>query len=140
MPKRPTSPADLPESVPIFPLSGALLLPFAHRPLNIFEPRYVQMIDDALAGNRLVGLIQPQDPAAAMFDANDYDFSQIPGFIAAAKASSGITDPDSVIVIVDRAGAADASGSIPVRAMVLLDSAYEDANVIFDLATGEPMG
>ena len=85
-------------------------------------------------------LIQPQDPSAAMFDANDYDFSQIPGFIAAAKASSGITDPDSVIVIVDRAGAADASGSIPVRAMVLLDSAYEDANVIFDLATGEPMG
>ncbi|HVX82092.1 MAG TPA: LON peptidase substrate-binding domain-containing protein [Devosiaceae bacterium] len=61
MPKRPTSPADLPESVPIFPLSGALLLPFAHRPLNIFEPRYVRMVDDALAGNRLIGLIQPRD-------------------------------------------------------------------------------
>ena len=37
MPKRPTSPADLPKSVPVFPLSGALLLPFSHRPLNIFE-------------------------------------------------------------------------------------------------------
>jgi len=61
MHKRPTSPADLPRSVPIFPLSGALLLPFAHRPLNIFEPRYVRMVDDALAGDRLVGLIQPVD-------------------------------------------------------------------------------
>jgi len=59
--KRPTSPADLPQSVPVFPLSGALLLPFAQRPLNVFEPRYVEMIDDTLRGNRLIGLIQPQD-------------------------------------------------------------------------------
>lgn len=59
--KRPTSSADLPEIVPVFPLSGALLLPFAHRPLNIFEPRYVAMVDHALAGNRMIGLIQPQD-------------------------------------------------------------------------------
>ncbi len=45
----------------MFPLSGALLLPFSHRPLNIFEPRYVEMVDHALAGNRLIGLIQPED-------------------------------------------------------------------------------
>jgi Lon protease-like protein len=61
MPKRPASPAELPPSVPVFPLSGALLLPFAHRPLNIFEPRYVAMVDAVLGGNRLIGLIQPQD-------------------------------------------------------------------------------
>ena len=61
MHKRPLSPADLPRSVPIFPLSGALLLPFSHRPLNVFEPRYVRMVDDALAGDRLIGLIQPLD-------------------------------------------------------------------------------
>lgn len=61
MKTRPTSADELPRSVPIFPLSGALLLPFGHRPLNIFEPRYVEMIDDALGGNRLIGLIQPQD-------------------------------------------------------------------------------
>jgi uncharacterized protein len=59
--KRPTSPADLPASVPVFPLAGALLLPFSHRPLNIFEPRYVEMVDDALRGDRLIGLIQPED-------------------------------------------------------------------------------
>jgi Lon protease-like protein len=59
--RRPASPADLPASIPVFPLTGALLLPFSHRPLNIFEPRYVEMIDNALAGDRLIGLIQPED-------------------------------------------------------------------------------
>jgi Lon protease-like protein len=58
---RPKSPADLPAHLPLFPLSGALLLPFAHRPLNIFEPRYVEMVDQALSGNRLIALIQPED-------------------------------------------------------------------------------
>jgi Lon protease-like protein len=61
VPKRPQSPADLPKSVPLFPLSGALLLPFSHRPLNIFEPRYLEMVDAALRGDRLIGLIQPED-------------------------------------------------------------------------------
>ena len=59
--KRPQSPADIPASIPIFPLSGALLLPYARRPLNIFEPRYLEMIDHALKGDRLIGLIQPRD-------------------------------------------------------------------------------
>jgi len=59
--KRPQSPTDIPASVPIFPLTGALLLPYARRPLNIFEPRYLEMIDHALKGDRLIGLIQPKD-------------------------------------------------------------------------------
>ena len=83
-------------------------------------------------------LIQPQDPAAELFDTTGLDFSQIPGFIAAAKEQSGITQPDSVIVIVNRSGIADAAGEMPVQAMVLLDSPYEDATVSFDMATGEP--
>lgn len=61
--RRPAGPADLPASIPLFPLSGALLLPYSHRPLNVFEPRYVEMVDNALAGNRLIGLIQPEDSA-----------------------------------------------------------------------------
>ncbi|MBP7003623.1 LON peptidase substrate-binding domain-containing protein [Amaricoccus sp.] len=52
--------ADLPESVPIFPLPGALLLPRARLPLNIFEPRYLAMLEDALkTPHRLIGMIQP---------------------------------------------------------------------------------
>jgi Lon protease-like protein len=52
-------PGDLPDSVVIFPLSGALLLPTGQLPLNIFEPRYLAMFDAAIAGNRLVGVVQP---------------------------------------------------------------------------------
>lgn len=55
-----TKVSDLPESVPLFPLSGALLLPAGNMPLNIFEPRYLTMIDDAMAGDRIIGMIQPQ--------------------------------------------------------------------------------
>jgi Lon protease-like protein len=53
---------QLPEIVPIFPLTGVLLLPRGKLPLNIFEPRYLAMTDDALAGNRMIGIIQPSDP------------------------------------------------------------------------------
>lgn len=55
-----TDAAGLPDIVPVFPLSGALLLPAGNMPLNIFEPRYLAMIDDALSGERLVGMVQPR--------------------------------------------------------------------------------
>ncbi|HCL65797.1 MAG TPA: peptidase S16 [Rhizobium sp.] len=50
---------DLPGTLPVFPLNGVLLLPGGQLPLNIFEPRYLEMFDAALAGNRLVGIVQP---------------------------------------------------------------------------------
>ena len=46
-------------TLPIFPLSGALLLPRGQLPLNIFEPRYLNMVEDALAGERMIGMVQP---------------------------------------------------------------------------------
>ncbi len=53
-------PDDLPAEIPVFPLSGALLLPRGQLPLNIFEPRYLAMVDAALASeHRLIGVIQP---------------------------------------------------------------------------------
>jgi len=53
-------PGELPEIIPVFPLPGALLLPRGQMPLNIFEPRYLAMVDDALRdGHRLIGMIQP---------------------------------------------------------------------------------
>ena len=53
-------PADLPKVVSIFPLAGALLLPRGQMPLNIFEPRYLELVDDCLRdGHRLIGMIQP---------------------------------------------------------------------------------
>jgi Lon protease-like protein len=55
--------ADLPQVIPVFPLDGALLLPHGMLPLNIFEPRYLNMIDDVMAGDRIVGMIQTLGPA-----------------------------------------------------------------------------
>jgi Lon protease-like protein len=63
----PFSASGLPSEFPIFPLQGALLLPHGKLPLNIFEQRYLAMVEDALAGRRMVGMIQPDgsQPAGA---------------------------------------------------------------------------
>jgi uncharacterized protein len=52
----------LPDILPIFPLTGVLLLPRGRLPLNIFEPRYLAMFRDAMEGERLIGMVQPSDP------------------------------------------------------------------------------
>ncbi len=53
---------QLPDTLPIFPLSGVLLLPGGKLPLNVFEPRYLAMVFDALAGHRMIGMVQPLQP------------------------------------------------------------------------------
>jgi Lon protease-like protein len=52
-------PGDMPATIPLFPLEGALLLPRRPLQLTVFEPRYLAMLDDALSGERLIGIIQP---------------------------------------------------------------------------------
>ena len=66
---------DLPQSLPVFPLSSALLLPLGQLPLNIFEPRYVQMVEDAMATNRMIGMVQPKSGQ----DGNDHPTLQKTG-------------------------------------------------------------
>lgn len=53
---------DIPQQIPLFPLHEAILLPRTNLPLNVFEPRYLEMVDDVLAGDRLIGVIQPKRP------------------------------------------------------------------------------
>jgi Lon protease-like protein len=53
--------ADLPQVITVFPLDGALLLPGGQLPLNIFEPRYLNMIDDAMAADRVIGMVQTRE-------------------------------------------------------------------------------
>ena len=63
MPKPFHSFSDLPDTLPLFPLTGVVLLPRGALPLNVFEPRYLRMVDDALKQDRLIGIIQPtEDP------------------------------------------------------------------------------
>lgn len=54
---------ELPEILPIFPLPGVIVLPYGSLPLNIFEPRYISMVEDVLGNNRMIGMIQP-NPAS----------------------------------------------------------------------------
>lgn len=70
----PASPDRLPGQIPLFPLQGVILLPRSGLPLNVFEPRYLAMTDRALAGARLIGMVQPregsgpQDPEPPLYD------------------------------------------------------------------------
>lgn len=63
-------PGECPGVIPLFPLTGALLLPRGQMPLNIFEPRYLQMVEDAIRGHRTIGIIQP--------DAENSESKQVP--------------------------------------------------------------
>ncbi|HEY4167687.1 MAG TPA: LON peptidase substrate-binding domain-containing protein [Reyranella sp.] len=64
---------QLPDTLPIFPLSGVLLLPGGKLPLNIFEPRYLAMIFDSLAGHRMIGMVQPTQPGGFAGDGMPVD-------------------------------------------------------------------
>jgi len=57
--------SDLPEELPIFPLTGAVLMPGVQLPLNVFEPRYLNLVTDALRAEHLVGMIQPMSDTAS---------------------------------------------------------------------------
>jgi len=56
-----SSAKDVPDIVSVFPVAGVLLLPGGHLPLNVFEERYLSLVDDAIASNRMIGMIQPAD-------------------------------------------------------------------------------
>ena len=55
---------NLPKTIPVFPLSNFIIFPKTTVPLNIFEPRYIEMINDAMSGNRIIGMIQPKSNTA----------------------------------------------------------------------------
>ena len=59
----------LPDILPVFPLPGAMLLPGGQLPLNIFEPRYLNMVDDAMAGDRMIGVVQTATASSSMTSA-----------------------------------------------------------------------
>ena len=80
---------DLPASLPIFPLQGVLLLPGGQLPLNIFEPRYLELITDALAEQRMIGMVQP-----VMDDEETRGFEvETAGQAEASGSGAGAADP-----------------------------------------------
>ena len=84
---------DLPRVIPIFPLPGVLLLPRGRLPLNIFEPRYLEMTQDAMASHRTIGMIQPADPSASL------DAPEVYATGCAGRITSFQETPDSRFLI-----------------------------------------
>ena len=82
-------PQDMPDTLPVFPLAGALLLPRGQMPLNIFEPRYLAMVDAALAGSRLIGMVQPRDPEEAGSRPELYDVGCAGRLVQFAETGDG---------------------------------------------------
>ncbi|HEY9078560.1 LON peptidase substrate-binding domain-containing protein [Magnetovibrio sp.] len=84
-------PLALPTRLPVFPLTGAVLLPFGHLPLNIFEPRYIHMVDDALGASRLIAMIQPRIPESGLVanDAELYDVGTVGRIIQFSDPGDG---------------------------------------------------
>lgn len=72
-----TKGTDLPEVIPVFPLARALLLPGCKLPLNIFEPRYLAMVDHALAGGRVIGMVQPRLEQDSVQSAGEPELSPV---------------------------------------------------------------
>tara|TARA_B100001057_G_scaffold428659_1_gene454294 strand:- start:2246 stop:2890 length:645 start_codon:yes stop_codon:yes gene_type:complete len=64
---------DLPKIVPVFPLSNFIIFPKTTVPLNIFEPRYIDMINDSMRSNKLIGMVQPRSPEKNTASPNLYD-------------------------------------------------------------------
>ena len=85
------NPLNLPAQLPVFPLSGAVLMPFGHLPLNIFEPRYLHLVDDVLGSHRLIGMIQPRMPMAdPVHDGAElYDIGTVGRIIQFQETSDG---------------------------------------------------
>jgi Lon protease-like protein len=113
------SASDLPNVLPVFPLRGAILLPRASLTLNVFEPRYLALVDHALAGTRLIGVVQPAP------EAGDGESPQGKIFplrrVGCAGRITSFTESDDGRVVVALAGVArfrvgrDVDGEEPFR-------------------------
>jgi Lon protease-like protein len=81
---------ELPVVLPIFPLSGALLLTTGQLPLNVFEPRYLDMVRDAMEGHRVIGILQPRDPETSEHEPDLYTIGCAGKICEFSEHSSGI--------------------------------------------------
>ena len=79
---------DLPKIVPVFPLDGVLLLPRGGLPLNIFEPRYLNMVDDVMAGDRIIGMVQTRSGGGRRSSAKAWKSARTWRYGVAAESSS----------------------------------------------------
>lgn len=130
--------SDLPEEIPVFPLRGAILLPRATLPLNIFEPRYLAMVDWALRNDRLIGIIQPsggvQEEESPL--GKDFDLHSV-GCVGRLTAYQELDDGRFVITltgIVRFRVRREVAGDTPFR---IMQAGYDEFTGDFEHGRGE---
>lgn len=129
------SPDDLPRRLPVFPLAGALLLPRAELPLSIFEPRYLQMVSDAMAGDRLIGMIQP------VLESEKEERPALMGIGCAGRITAYAETPDDRILLtltgVSRFAIRDELGVDTAYRQVIADFRPFAVDLVSDLGASE---
>ncbi len=111
--------ADMPKELPLFPLRGAILLPRASLTLNVFEPRYLALVDHALAGDRLIGVVQPAPEAGEVESPGGKSFPL--RRVGCAGRISSFTESEDGHVVITLAGVArfavagEIAGDLPFR-------------------------
>jgi len=111
--------ADMPKELPLFPLRGAILLPRASLTLNVFEPRYLALVDHALAGERLIGVVQPAPEAGGAESPAGKNFPL--RRVGCAGRISSFTENEDGHVVITLAGVArfavadEIAGDMPFR-------------------------
>ncbi len=109
----------MPKELPLFPLRGAILLPRASLTLNVFEPRYLALVDHALAGQRLIGVVQPAPEAGSAESPAGKDFAL--RRVGCAGRISSFTESEDGHLVITLAGVArfailsDVAGDAPFR-------------------------
>lgn len=101
---------ELPDVLAIFPLPGALLLPGGRLPLNIFEPRYLNMVRDAIADDRMIGMIQPNAEAGDPGRADTYRTGCAGRVVAFSE-----TDDGRYLITLGGLIRFDVTGELPLR-------------------------
>jgi len=102
----------LPATIPIFPLSGVVLLPGGRLPLNVFEPRYLNMVQDAVEGDGMIGMIQPRVPEAQLPD--DHPAIYGTGCVGALSDVQG-TDDGRIVLAVNGLSRFDVVQELPIQ-------------------------
>jgi hypothetical protein len=88
-PHKGSGPRSAPAVIPVFPLPGAILLPGGRLPLNIFEPRYLRMVDAALAGARVIGMTQPREQGEETDSPPLYDVGCLGRIVSFSETGDG---------------------------------------------------
>lgn len=131
-------PGDLPQQIPVFPLRGVILLPRAVLPLSIYEPRYLAMLEDIVAGERIVGIVQPDRSDGEEESPPGKEVSLRPIGCAGRLTAFQELDDDRVLVTVTGVARFGLVSEVPtVKPYRIFEVDYERFSRDFEVGAGE---